>query len=49
MSWMKTAERAYEVYTKGLITEKEWQTIAGQLLETLLQDNADVLNRLKNV
>lgn len=42
MSWRETAERAYEIYTQGLLTEKEWQCVAGQLLEILLQDNADL-------
>ena len=38
----------YEDYLKGIITKKEWSDYCFKILEQLMEDNKDVLYRLKN-
>lgn len=36
-------------YDQGLIDDQEWQNFCTAMLETLMEDNQDVLQRLKNM
>ena len=38
----------YNQYLRGVITEKEWVDYCFKILEQLMEDNKDVLTRLKN-
>lgn len=49
MTWLEEAQMQYDRYVHGEISETEWVEICADLLENLLEKNADVLDRLKNV
>lgn len=38
----------YEQYLKGTINKKDWDNYCFKILEQLMEDNKDVLIRLKN-
>ena len=45
---MREYNEMYQKYLKGYIIEKEWSDYCFKLLEKLMEDNKNVLIRLKN-
>ena len=38
----------YEQYSKGIISQKDWDNYCFKILKHLMEDNKDILIRLKN-